>query len=130
MSAIENATPKHPSRSGGHNVKDLMLAAGVVFCVVASGASFYGQASSHDKVRAVIEQKVLAAGGLESCSVLIGTQRHEGQCGAFSKYTVLSGGSELYVFEGPSHENPRILAGQTFWGFRVTEELRKFALDK
>lgn len=128
MSASEMQTTSQPS--GPSNLVQLAMAATCVGLLIASTAMYYNQLSSHEKVRAAIEEKVLAPGGLEPCSILIGTQRHEGQCGAFGKYTVLSGGSELYVFEGPSHENPRIVAGQTLWGFRVTEELRKFALDE
>lgn len=120
-----------PSRRPGPSILvQIAMAGACIGLLVASVMKFREQESAHDKVRAVIEEKVLARGGLEACSVLFGTQRHEGKCGAFGKYTVLSGGSDLYVFEGPTHDNPRMVAGQTVWGFRATEELQEYALGR
>jgi hypothetical protein len=93
------------------------------------GGRIYSQLSAHEKTENVIREKVLS-GNLESCSAIIGTERHEGKCGSFGKYTVLAGGSDLYVLEGKPLDNPTVVGAMGWLGFRATEELQKFALGK
>lgn len=95
MSIAGTNTPsRHPGLS---KLVQIAMAGTRIGLLVASVIKFREQESAREKVHAVIEEKVLARGGLDVCSVLFGTQPHEGRCGALGKYTVLTIGSDLHV---------------------------------
>jgi hypothetical protein len=130
MSVAETESPSPSSeRSGSLTVGELAMAMACAGLLAGWTISTYLRLSAHEQVKHVIEEKVLS-GKLEPCSALIGTQRHEGKCGSFGKYTVLSGGNDLFVLEGQSLDNPPVAGAVGWFGFRASEELQNFALGK
>jgi hypothetical protein len=128
VAETESSSPSS-ERSGSFTLGELAMAMACVGLMAGSTIATYLQLSAHQKVQHVIEEKVLS-GKLEPCSALIGTQRHEGKCGSFGKYTVLFGGSDLFVLEGQSLDNPPVAGSVGWFGFRANEELQKFALGR
>jgi hypothetical protein len=49
----------------------------------------YQPLAKNEDVERIVRAEALPDKTRENCSVLIDTQRHEGKCGTFGKYTVL-----------------------------------------
>jgi hypothetical protein len=56
---------------------------------IGSAICIYQPLAKNEDVERIVRAEALPDKTRENCSVLIDTQRHEGKCGTFGKYTVL-----------------------------------------
>jgi hypothetical protein len=127
MPVVKATTPKEEptSTAKGFNFTVAELLAGMVLVSIVAGGTIAMVQKSMEpsRVRGIIEAKVLTRSDLKPCTAVINTERLEGVCGEFGKYTVLSGGTSISVFTGTGDQLK--LHGQDYW---FSEELTAYAL--
>lgn len=129
MSTDANEVPSAKPKNGSFTILELFMAMMVVALFFGFFISNIMATEKMEDIERIVRAEAFGTGkSVESCSILIDTQRREGKCGTFGKYTVLKGGRQLYVYDGPADE-PHIVGGMNLLGlFVANKELEDFAL--